>query len=231
MPLLRASGAALALLAFASSARAGTLVGKLDLPPAPDRPPVTQRGFLDRVENPLAPVRKVDVTGDMVIVLEGDDKPVSPPMVTWELVGDSFAHHVVAAPAGAQVVIKNVSRTARTLIANEDPKLIPEGPINPTGPKSFRVTDVGKVYTIGDPDAAYLHGTLVVVNTQYIAYPDDSGHFEIHDVPAGNYKLRIWYRTGWVERSDDAVTVGAKGKTTVNPKVPAGAFASPAAKK
>ena len=76
-----------------------------------------------------------------------------------------------------------------------------------------------KVYTITDPDAPYLTGTLVVVNTQFIAYPDDTGRFEITDVPAGSYKLKIWYRDGWLERPADTVEIGAKGKTELNPKV------------
>ncbi|MDB4956217.1 MAG: hypothetical protein JWO36_3786 [Myxococcales bacterium] len=204
-----------------SPARAGVLIGKLDLPPTPERPPSATHGFLDRVENPLATVRPYNPTTQMVIVVEGDEKPVSPPQVTWELVGESFSRPIVAAPAGAEIVIKNVSRTARTLVALEDPKLL-VGVINPTGPKSFRVTDAGKVFTITDRDAPHLKGKVVVVNTQFIAYPDESGKFEITDIPAGNYKLKIWYRDNWLERPDDSIDVANKGRSDFNPKVPAG---------
>ena len=221
--------ALLVLLLVPSAASAGTLVGKLELPQAPERPAAASKGFLDRVENPLAPLQATNVPHQMVIVVEGDEKPATPPQVTWDLLGDSFGRPVIAAPAGAEVVIKNSSKTAHTLVAKEDPKLVPPGPINPTGPKSFRATDPGKVYTITDPDAPYLQGKLVVVNTQYIAYPDDSGKFQIDDIPAGAYKVKIWYRDGWLERPDDAVTVNAKGKTELNPKITA--LAPPAAKK
>jgi hypothetical protein len=188
------------------------------------------KGFLDRVENPLAPVKPVAPATQMVVVLEGDEKPVSPPQVAVELLGETFSKKVVAAPAGAEVLIKNVSKTARTLVAAEDPKLVPQGPINPTGPKSFRVTDVGKVYTIGDKDAPHLRLKIVVVNTQYVGYPDETGRFEVDNVPPGTYKVRVWYGDGWVQRDDEMISVAAKGKTDVNPKIPAGAFA-PAAKK
>lgn len=218
----------LVVLLVPSAASAGTLVGKLELPQAPERPAAATKGFLDRVENPLAPLQPTNVPRQMVIVVEGDEKPATPPQVTWDLLGDSFGRPVVAAPAGAEVVIKNASKTAHTLVAKEDPKLVPPGPINPTGPKSFRATDPGKVYTITDPDAPYLTGKLVVVNTQYIAYPDDSGKFQIDDIPAGAYKVKIWYRDGWLERPDDSVTVNAKGKTELNPKITA---LAPAAKK
>ena len=215
----------LVLVSLPAVASAGVLLGKLDLPKAPDHPPMATHGFLDRVENPLAPLRPVDVTRQMVIVLEGDEKPAAPPEVNWELVGDSFAPEVVAAPAGAEVIIKDVTQQARTLVAKEDPKLVPAGPINPGGTKSFRPQQAGKLYTIGDPDAPHLIGRLIVVDTPFVAYPDETGHFEFADVPPGAYKLRIWYAGGWLARPDDAVTVSARGKTTFNPKIAAGAFA------
>ena len=229
--MFRAVWATVFLLLFSTAARAGTVTGKVDLPTTPlPRPPLKMKGFLDRVENPLAPVKAVAATTQMVVVLEGDEKPVSPPQVVIELLGESFSKKVVAAPAGSEVVIKNVSKAARTLVAAEDPKLVPQGPINPTGPKSFRVTDVGKVYTIGDKDAPHLKLTIVVVNTQYVAYPDETGKFEIDSVPPGSYKVKVWYQDNWLAREDETVNVSAKGKTDVNPKIPAGAL-TPAAKK
>lgn len=210
------------LAVLGGTASANTVTGKLELPAAPDRPPVTQKGFLDRVENPLAPVRGMNVTQHMIVVLEEDGAKVeSPAQVSWDLAGESFARPVVGAPIGAEIVIKNVSKTARNLVAAEDPKLIPAGPINPTGPKSFRPTEA-KIYNIGDKDAPHLHGTLVVVNTKHVAVVDAAGKFDFGDVPEGAYKLRVFYRANWLEMPDTAVTVGAKGKTEVSVKVPAG---------
>lgn len=209
------------------AAGAAPVSGKLDLPPPPDRPPPATKGFLDRVENPLAPAKPVAVTPYMIVVLEGEAKPSSPGQVTWELPGESFARPVMGAPAGAEVVIKNTSRTARTLTAAEDPKLIPAGPINPTGPKSFRPTEGGKVYTISDADAPHLSGKLVVVASPYVATVDEAGKFEFGEVAEGSYKLKVFYKDGWLDGATD-VTVGAKGKVEVNPKVPA--LAQPAKK-
>ena len=224
----RAVVACVVLLPMA--ARAGTVAGKLDLPEI-ERPPVAMKGFLDRSENALAPVKPASPAGQMVIVLEGDEKPVSPPQVVVELLGETFSKKVIAAPAGAEVVIKNVSKTARTLVAAEDAKLIPQGPINPTGPKSFRVDNPGKVYTIGDKDAPHLKLKVVVVNTQYVGYPDESGRFEIDNVPAGAYKVKVWHQDDWVALPDaPSIDVGAKGKTELNPKIPAAAL-TPGAKK
>jgi hypothetical protein len=206
------------LAASAELAGAGTVTGKLDLPPAPERAPVATRGFLDRVENALAPAHPVRIAPEMLVVLEGA-KPNAPGQVTWELVGDSFGKHVIGAPVGAEVVIKNVSRTARTLVAAEDPKLIPAGPINPTGSKSFRPAEAGKVFTVGDKDAPHLHGVLVIVDSPYVANVDDNGKFVLEGVAEGSYKLRVFYKNAWLDGTTD-VTVG-KGKTDVNHKVPA----------
>jgi Polysaccharide lyase family 4, domain II len=213
-----------ALITIAASASAGTLVGKLDLPQAPPAPQTT-KGFLDRSENPFAPVRTVDLAHQVVIVVEGDEKPVSPPQVTWALVGESFARPVIAAPAGAEVIIRNDSKIPRSLVVKDNPKLIEPGPLNGGGTKSFRATDAGKSYVFGDKDAPYLVGRVVVVNTQFVAYPDESGHFQIDNIPAGNYKVKIWYRDNWLQRPDDSIDVTAKGKTELNPKVAASAFA------
>lgn len=203
-------------------ASAGTLVGKLELPPPPERPEPPAKGFVDRFENPLAPVKGFSVAPELVVELLGDEKPAAPPQIVWRLVGESFERSVIAAPAGAEIVIKDDSKIARTLVAKEDPKLVPPGPINPGGTKPFRVNEAGKVYSIGDPDAPHLRGTIIVVNTLYIGYPDESGRYEITDVAPGSYKLRVWYGGKLLDRPDDDVTVSAKGKTNVDTKIPAG---------
>lgn len=213
---------AVAVVVLSGHASANTVTGKLELPPAPERPALGAKGFLDRVENPLAPVKGVNVTQQIVVALEAEGGKIeSPAQVSWDLAGESFSRPVVVAPVGAEVVIKNTSKTARNLVAAEDPKLIPAGPINPTGPKSFRPTEA-KIYNIGDKDAPHLHGTLVVVNTKYVATVDAAGKFDFGDVPEGAYKLRVFFKSGWIDAPDTAVNVGAKGKTEVSVKVPAG---------
>ena len=217
---------------LASRSQAGTVVGRLELPAPPERGPVVARGFLDRTENPLAEIRKQNIAPYFVVALEGPERAGSAPAeVTWELVGESFARPVIAVPVGAEVVIRNQTKISRTIGAVEDPKLI-AGPLNPTGTKSFRATQPA-VYTIGDKDAPHLKGKIVVVATTHVANVDDSGRFEMTDVPDGSYKLRIFYydRAGeahghssdWLAFTTD-VTVVSKGKanrTEVNAKLPA----------
>ncbi|HEY0193134.1 MAG TPA: hypothetical protein VGC42_18580 [Kofleriaceae bacterium] len=226
------------LVASAAASQAGTVVGKLDLPPAPERPPVVAKGFLDRTENPLAEVKKPGLAPYLVVALEGDGPPSAPAQVTWDLVGESFARPVVAVPVGAEVVIRNQTKIARTIVAAEDPKLL-AGPFNPTSSKSFRPAAPAQ-YTISDTDAPYLRGKIVVVNTSHVAAVDDTGRFEIADVPDGSYKLRVFYydpgaelhgkRSGWLATATD-VTVASKtkaGKTEVSAKVSAAELAAAA---
>lgn len=215
---------------LAGPVQAGTVVGKLELPPPPERGPVIARGFVDRIENPLADIKKPSLAPYLVVTLEGDDRPDSAPaQVNWDVVGESFVRPVVAVPVGAEVVIKNQTKIPRTLVVAEDAKLI-TGPLNPTRTNSFRATQPA-IYTIADKDAPHLRGKLVVVATQHVATVDDSGRFEIADVPDGSYKLRVFYYdplgeaqgkpSGWLFTTD--VTVAPKGRSTrteVNAKLP-----------
>jgi hypothetical protein len=192
--------------------------GRVELPPAPERPPPSVKGWVDRVENPKKPIQAVPVAPQLLIVLEnGNTKPESPGQVKWDLVGDSFARPVIGAPVGAQVVIRNTSNTARTLVALEDPKLIQTGLINPKiGERNFNTTEP-KIYTITDKDAPHLVGRVVVVNTPYVANVDAAGKFDL-DVPEGSYKLRIFYKDRWLGQTE-TVNVAAKGKTEPTIKI------------
>ena len=220
------------IAALAGRGQAGVVAGKLELPPPPERGPVVAKGFLDCVENPLADIKKVNVAPYLVVVLESETKSdAAPAEVTWELVGESFARPVIAVPVGAQVVIKNTTKVSRTIAALEDATLI-AGTLTPTGTKSFRATKPA-IYTFGDAAAPHLRGKVVVVATTHVANLDDSGRFEMADVPDGNYKLRVFYynpggearggKSDWLPFTNDVV-VAAKGKSTrfeVNAKLPA----------
>jgi hypothetical protein len=223
-------------------AAAGTVYGRLELPPAPERGPVIAKGFLDRVENPLAEIRKPNIAPYFVVALESEGKPaVAPPEVKWDVVGESFSRPVVAVPVGAEVVIRNRTRTAWTIGAAEDPKLI-VGPLNPQGSKSFRATEPA-IYTIGDKDVPHLKGKIVVVATPYVAWLDDNGRFEIAGVADGSYKLRVFYydpageahgkKSEWLAFTTDVnvVSRGKASRTEVTAKLPAVGLSSGSAGK
>ena len=208
------------LATVSSAAEAGTVVGKVEMPAPPDRPPLATKGFLDRIANSMIPVKPVATTPYLVVALEADDKPPTAGQVSWDLVGDSFAKPVLVAPVGADVVIKNTTSAPHTLDAAEDNKLVPGGPLNPKGSKTVHLPQAGKIYTISDRDLPHLKGVIAVVNTSYIASVDASGKFEITDIPTGGYKLRLFYRDHWTDVSQ-IVDVPAKGKVEPTVKLAA----------
>ena len=195
---------------------AGGVVGRLELPDPPARPPVIHRGFLDRTENALRPVRDVNVGPYLAVVLEGEARQAASGQVPWELGGDSFGKPLLVVPVAPH-----------TLVALEDPKLLDPGPINPNTTRSFRAAEP-KLYTITDKDTPHLRGKLLVVATPYFAIVETSGQklehgtFQIADVAEGTYKLRVFYRDGWIDRPDESVTVPAKRNVDVAVKIPAG---------
>src|SRR5436309_15964776 len=84
-------------VALGAPARAATVIGRLELPPPPERAPVIARGFVDRVENPLADIKKPNLAPYLVVTLENDQKSdAAPAQVNWDLVGESFARPVIA---------------------------------------------------------------------------------------------------------------------------------------
>src|ERR1051325_4753419 len=168
--------------ALGAPVKASTVYGRLELPPAPERGPVIAKGFVDRVENPLADIKKPSLAPYLVVALEGDARSdAAPAQVNWDLVGESFSRPVIAVPVGAEVVIKNQTKIARTISAAEDPKLI-VGPLNPTGTRSFRPPRPA-IYRTGDKAAPPLGGKIVVVATMHVASVDDAGRFELTDIP------------------------------------------------
>ena len=210
---------------MASAARAGTVVGKLDLPSAaPPRAASSHVGYLERSENPYLPVRGADTTPQMFVVLVGG--PPAPagaiPQARWLLQGDAFDKPLLPVAAGTEVVIKNVTKDESiTLAIPSDPDRLPKGPINATGSKSFKVGAAGTTLDVVDPERPYVHGRIVVAESPYFASPDATGKFEIANVPDGKWTLRVWYRDGYIDRADDNITVGP-AKNNVTAKIPAG---------
>jgi hypothetical protein len=208
------------LVIAAAPAAVADVKGRLELPPAA-APPLAYKGFLDRVENPILPVRGYDPSPYLVVVLV----PATPPAAaggnaSWDLLGETFARPLLVVRTGTEVTVKNKSKRAVTLTAAEDPTLVTAGPINIGGTRAITPKAAG-VFTLSDKDIPHLRGWLVAVDSPYFTAPGRDGTFELKDVAPGEYKVRVWYQDGWIERTDESVTVPSRGDVSVTAKVPA----------
>jgi hypothetical protein len=216
--------AAVALTVSASAGHAGTVTGRLELPPAERRDASATRGYLDPTDNAILPVQMFQPTALMLVVLE-TSAPVeiaAPPQASYDLKGESFVRPVLAVVKGQEVVIRNSGLTARSLVAKEDPNLIPKGTLNVTGTKSFRVAEAGKIFTIVDPSVPHLVGRIVSVATPYHAILDREGRFTFDDVPAGTYKARVFFRDRWLTAETEVtVAKGPRARSEIRIPIPA----------
>ncbi len=206
-------------------ARAGNVTGKLDLPTSAP-PPLRDPGFLDRVENPHMPVKTVDPTPLMVVVLEpAGAAPAAPApgQAPWNLLGASFERPLLPVAVGTEVVIKNCRACApASLSVEKEPDLIQKGAINPIGSKSVKTSKPG-VLVVREDELSGLIGRIAVFDSAYFAQPDAGGKFEIKDVPAGSWTVKVWYVDHWIERGNETITVETKGKVDVpNVRIPTG---------
>jgi hypothetical protein len=216
MPRFRAAvstSAACAVLVAAAAAHAGNVTGKVDLP-ASGPPPLRDQGFLDRTENPHMPIRAVDATPLLVVVLVPQGTPPAAPAktttATMQFLGGSFDKPLVAVAPGTEVTIKSCAACPDANLAVEGkPDLIESSVLAANGSKVFKAAQAG-AFVIEDKVSTGLRGYVAVFDTPYFVQPDATGHFEIKDVAPGTYTLRIWYADHFVQRGDENVTVEGK---------------------
>jgi hypothetical protein len=221
-PLLAGIGLALAA-ALPSLAHAGSVAGKLAIDTASlGETPAQSRGFLDPIPNPLTPVKRFDPTAYMIVVLEGaaDAVPNQPMTVRYDIIGESFERPVLPVLINTDVEVRNAGRGAPILVAPAKPDLLPAEPLNPGASRTFKTGAEGGVILLRDQQSPHLVGRVVVLPHRLFAVVDATGKFELPDVPAGRFTVRVWYRDGWLDRTDETIDVG-KGKITVDPRIPA----------
>jgi plastocyanin len=181
---------ALAAVALAVPAAAGTITGRVEL--------------VDK------PGRRTDIT-DVVVYLDGVKARPKPATATVVMKGKAFRPHVVAIPVGGTVEFPNedpifhnafsVSGDNRfDLALYKRPK---------TGSQTFENPGVVKVYCNIHPQ---MSAVVVVRDNAYFTKLAADGTFTLENVPAGKHTLKAWH-----ERAGDAeveVTVPERGAAT-----------------
>ncbi|HYD50307.1 MAG TPA: carboxypeptidase regulatory-like domain-containing protein [Terriglobales bacterium] len=107
--------------------------------------------------------------------------------------GCVYIPHVMTAPAGAEIQIKN----SDGILHNIHTYSSKNTPINRAQPKFKKV--MGE--TFKEPETirvtcdahGWMQGWIVVTDHPYYAVTDDSGNFKLTDVPPGDYELKVWH--------------------------------------
>jgi hypothetical protein len=220
---LLVSAAALALLLThspnpAQSAENGSSVtGTVALPPVAQRRPAPKRGqgFVPRAKNPLRPPDGDDPRLQMVVVLDGgpvDDSDRKPRSSRYSIIGENFASEMLPVIVGGKVEIKNLGRKAPRLYSTFAEDIVPSDPINKKGVRPTKaITEKLTPIDIRDHDSVHFLAHIVAFEHAYFSILDDDGNFEIKGVPAGTWKIKIWYRDAWVTNLPaTTVTVASK---------------------
>jgi hypothetical protein len=225
-----AAGAAVAWMPV--SAGAGKVKGKVELPAEGyGDPPPRSHGFVRRRANPYRPTKSFDPYPNIVVVLVGEQTVEAPEParteVPYVIPGETFASPLIAVRSGRPIRIRNTSFKQQRLFSPEDPTLIDKADVinAKVGVRSIVIKkgNEGKVFRIRSSTTPHLIGRVVTFRHPYFAQPNGSGRFEIKDVPKGTYKVRVWYKDGWLKlKNEPTVTVKRGTETVSGLRLPAG---------
>lgn len=117
--------------------------------------------------------------------------PVPLEGVLYEKVGPRYVPRVLAVTTGTEVLLRNRNSPckgfmARTVYAQFNRTV--------TAGTEFRHTFERRgVVPIGCDLRMYMRGVIVVLDTNWFAMTDAAGHWQLDDLPPGDYQVRVWH--------------------------------------
>ncbi len=127
--------------------------------------------------------------------------------------GCEYLPYVVVVQKDAELLIKNSDGILHNIHTYSEKNK----PVNRAQPKfkkkikeKFSETEMVKVTC---DVHGWMKGWLAVADSPYYAITDESGNFELADVPAGEYEIRVWQET--LGESTQKVSVPAGGEASV----------------
>jgi plastocyanin len=149
---------------------------------------------------------------NVVVTIDVADAKVEVPETPIHLdqKGCRFEPHVMIIPVGSTVEFLNsdgVSHNVHTYPTKNDAmnKLIP------AGSKETQVLDKADRIEIKCDIHPWMNSHLIVSDTPFVAVSGADGSFEIPDLPAGDYKVKIWHEK--LGKADAEVTIAADGSS------------------
>jgi hypothetical protein len=151
----------------------------------------------------------------MVVVLDGgpvDEADRQPRTSRYAIIGENFASEMLPVVVGGKVDIKNKGLKSPRLYSKTSKDVVPGDPILTGGTRSTQaISELGKVIDIRDQDSVHFLAHIVAFEHAYFSVLGYDGSFEIKGVPAGTWKVKVWYRDAWVTNLP-ATTITIAGK-------------------
>ncbi|MEN8197956.1 MAG: hypothetical protein ABFS30_15810 [Pseudomonadota bacterium] len=213
----------------AAAPNGGTITGTVKLAKPSERGATPRRGqgFTERISNPLKPPKAFNPLPNIVVVLSGgtpDPSDTKPGAVEkYRMIGESFSVPLLPVVAGTSVDIYNDSRFERDFYSDDDAITGALAPAVGAGKKRSlkKFNPSGKVVEVRVKGSPHIAGSVVAFEHAYFSRVDNSGKFEIKGVPAGAWKIKVWYRDGWVDMADVKVDVVANKPVAATVSLPA----------
>jgi len=143
-----------------------------------------------------------------LLPIEGTDAPPVDPLeeACLDKVGPFFRPQVLVVPCGTSVTLRNQESPCRGFhgIARKNRSF---NTMIPPGEERAWLAEHAEVVSVRCDVRPYVQGTIVVVETPYYAKSDAEGQFEIEDVAAGTYRLRVDHEGLGRWREPEAVVV------------------------
>lgn len=136
--------------------------------------------------------------------------PADPPAIARMIQKDkTFTPHVLAIRTGSRVDFPNFDPIFHNAFSNYDGKIFDIGLYPPGSSRSVRFDRPGVVRVFCNIHAA-MSAVIVVLGTPYFATSRKDGGFEIADVPAGEYRVRVFH-----ERATQATLDSLERRITI----------------
>lgn len=143
--------------------------------------------------------------------------PASTPML--ELSRDGFFPPVLAVAAGTTVNFINSDSRTHSLFS-PDAEKYDLGELKRSESKPYTFTEPGVYVQLCSKHSQH-KAYVFVAKTPYFAVADEKGRFRIPDVPAGNWKLKVWNESLALDqlRQSQSITVAAAAENNVEVRV------------
>jgi plastocyanin len=154
-------------------------------------------GTVELVKSRDPEVRNHRKFSGVVVWLEPTGKTVGAPpdaraLAVMSQKGKAFTPHVLAIPAGASVDFPNFDPIFHNAFSSYSGQVFDVGLYPPGRSRTVTFKREGVVRVFCNIHST-MSAVIVVLNTPYFAVSDDSGNFTIADVPAGEYRLRVYH--------------------------------------